>query len=322
MIGSGRRRRARRAERAVAVRGRRLKGALAVVLGALALGLIAWFALIPYPWTLHARNPERSALMEQRTREALESGTELEIRQEWVPLEEISSELVRAIVVAEDYRFREHEGVDWVSLAEEVQWSGGEQFSWLSPSDVGALSRAVGYAWDHRDDIRGRSTITQQLAKNLYFGTDRTLLRKAMEFVVARRLERRLGKDRILELYLNVAEWGPGIFGAEAAARAYYGRSAAELSLEQAAELAATLPHPLTSNPVHRPGQMLWRKDLILRRLDPGAGIPDAPLPLAPPELEVGVEPLLEIPEAELVPLVPLADAAAAEGAIPATDSI
>jgi monofunctional biosynthetic peptidoglycan transglycosylase len=116
-----------------------------------------------------------------------------------------------------------------------------------------------------------------------------------MELVVAGRLERRLGKDRILELYLNVVEWGPGVFGAEAAARGYFGRSAASLSLDQAAALAATLPHPLTSNPAHRPSRMLWRKDLILQRLDPTSGIPAAPLPLPEPEIDIGIEPGLEI---------------------------
>jgi membrane peptidoglycan carboxypeptidase len=116
-----------------------------------------------------------------------------------------------------------------------------------------------------------------------------------MELVVAGRLERRLGKDRILELYLNVVEWGPGVFGAEAASRRYFGRSAASLSLDQAAALAATLPHPLTSNPAHRPSRMLWRKDLILQRLDPTSGIPAAPLPLPEPEIDIGIEPGLEI---------------------------
>ena len=285
----------------------------------LASGLVLWLVVIPYPRALRSGEPGPTALMEQRRNEAREAGTDLEIRHEWVSLEEISPSLVRAVLVAEDYRFREHAGVDWVSLAEEVQWSGDEEFSWLSPADLGALSRAARHAWANREDMRGRSTITQQLAKNLYFGTDRTLLRKAMEFVVAGRLEKRLGKDRILEIYLNVVEWGPGIFGAEAAARAYFDRSAASLTLEQAAELAATLPHPLTSNPVHRPSRMLWRKDLILRRLDPGAGIPDAPLPLPPLDLDVGAGPLLEIQEAELVPL----GASATTGStLPTPDSI
>jgi monofunctional biosynthetic peptidoglycan transglycosylase len=274
---------------------RRGKVALALLAGTLAIGLVLWFVVIPYPWTQSTSNPERTALMEQRLAEAREAGTPLEIRQEWTPLEEISPTLVRAVIVAEDYRFRLHEGVDWVSLAEEVRWTGDDSFSWLSPSDLGALRRALAYAWANRHDLRGRSTITQQLAKNLYFGTDRTLARKAMELVVAGRLERRLGKDRILELYLNVVEWGPGVFGAESASRRYFGRSAASLSLDQAAALAATLPHPLTSNPAHRPSRMLWRKDLILQRLDPTSGIPAAPLPLPEPEIDIGIEPGLEI---------------------------
>jgi monofunctional biosynthetic peptidoglycan transglycosylase len=227
--------------------------------------------------------------MEQRLDEARGQGAPLEVRQTWVPLGEISPNLVRAVLVAEDYRFRLHRGVDWVSLGEEVHWTGDESFSWLSPSDLRALSGAIAYVWGNRNEIRGRSTLTQQLAKNLYFGTDRTLYRKGLEFIVAGRLERRLGKDRILELYLNVAEWGPGIFGVEAAAQAYFGRSASSLTLDQAATLAATLPQPLTSNPSRNPSRMLWRKNLILERLDPSLRIPPAPMPL--PDLTI------ELPE-------------------------
>ncbi|MDH5589315.1 MAG: transglycosylase domain-containing protein, partial [Gemmatimonadota bacterium] len=150
------------------------------------------------------------------------------------------------------------------------------------------------------EELRGRSTITQQLAKNLYYGTRRSFLRKVTELVVARRLERRLGKDRILELYLNVAEWGPGIFGADAAAHAYFGVSAASLTLDQAATLAATLPHPLTSNPARRPGRMLWRRDLILSRIDPTRGIPPEPLPFPSPEIDI------PLPEVDLQ--VPVGD--------------
>jgi monofunctional biosynthetic peptidoglycan transglycosylase len=120
-----------------------------------------------------------------------------------------------------------------------------------------------------------------------------------MELVLAPRLERRLGKDRILELYLNVAEWGPGIFGVEAAARAYFGRPASSLSLDQAAALAATLPHPLTSSPARSPGRMVWRKNLLLERLDPSSAIPPSPMPLPPPELDIGVA----IPEPEALPI-------------------
>src|SRR5690606_22402408 len=102
--------------------------------------------------------------------------------------------LRRAVLVAEDHRFRTHRGVDWVSLAEEVSWTGDDAFSWRSPDDLRALGAAMLHAWRNRDDLRGRSTITQQLAKNLYFGTERSFVRKALEVVVAKRLERRLEK--------------------------------------------------------------------------------------------------------------------------------
>ena len=263
---------------------RRLAYAAATVV-ALALGF--WYIVIPYPRGLATGDPGMTSLMEQRVREARAAGDSLVIRREWVDLDDISPHVRRAVVVAEDYRFREHEGVDWVSLAEEVQWTGGEDFSWWSPADLRALAGAVLYAWRNRSELRGRSTITQQLAKNLYFGTDRSFARKAMELVVAKRLERHLEKDRILELYLNAAEWGPGIFGVEAAARVYFGRSAANVGLAQAAALAGTLPHPLTSNPAHRPSRMAWRRDLILSRLQPGASAVPAPIPEPPPELVI-----------------------------------
>lgn len=264
--------------------GRWLEPLLTLVAVGVAAALLFWFTVIPYPRGLQTGDPGASALMEQRMEEARSAGDTLEIRRKWVPLAEISPNLQRAVVVAEDYRFREHEGIDWVSLAEEVDWKGDEDFSWLSPSDLGALVDALQYVWENRSELRGRSTLTQQLAKNLYFGTDRRLIRKAMEAVVAKRLERQLDKDRVLELYLNIAEWGPGVFGAEAAAQAYFGRSAEKLSLHQAATLAATLPHPLTSNLHTRPSRMLWRKDLILDRIDPSRRVPVIPSPLPPPD--------------------------------------
>ena len=256
------------------------------LLGGLAVGMfVIWFVVIPYPRGLEAGDPGPTALMEQRVREAREAGDSLSIQRAWVDLGEISPNMRRAVVVAEDYRFREHGGVDWVSLAEEVEWTGDEDFSWLSARDLLALARAVSHAWENRAELRGRSTITQQLAKNLYFGTDRSFVRKAMELVVARRLERSLDKDRILELYLNAAEWGPGVFGVEMAARRYFGRSAADLTLAQSAALAGTLPHPLTSNPAYRPGRMEWRRDLILSRLAPSGRSVPGPIPEPPPDL-------------------------------------
>lgn len=263
-----------------------------VVLGAgCAVALLVWFVVIPYPRGLESGDAGITALMEQRLEEARAAGDTLAIRRQWVPLDEISPNLRRAVVVAEDYRFREHEGIDWVSLADEVKWTGDDEFGWSSTADLRALRDALGYVWTNRSELRGRSTLTQQLAKNLYFGTDRSLLRKAMEAVVAKRLERQLEKDRILELYLNIVEWGPGVFGAEAAAQAYFGRTAASLSLWQAATLAATLPHPLTSNLHTRPGRMVWRRNHILDRIDPARGIPASPSPIPPPDFGAEFDP-------------------------------
>jgi len=283
--------------------GRRRRILLGLGGAALVGALVLWYVVVPYPWGLQSQNPTLTSLMRQRVDEARREGVPFEIRQEWVPLEDVSPNLVRAVLVAEDYRFRQHAGVDWVSLAEEVRWTGDDDFSWLSASDLKALAGALRYAWTHRDELRGRSTITQQLAKNLYYGTDRSFSRKAAELIVARRLERRLDKDRILELYLNVAEWGPGVFGAEAAAKTYFGRSASALTLEQAAALAGTLPHPLTSNPARSPSRMLWRKDLILQRLDPTRGLPSAPMPLPEIEIDLGMDVELDVDvEPELSP--------------------
>ncbi len=234
-------------------------------------GAWAWFVWIPLPRGLDEGPPPRTAVMDERVRLARDSGAPLQLRWEWVPLERISPHLVRTVLVAEDDRFREHRGVDWRALAEELGWARGDTFRWTDPGDLRELARVLSLGWGRRDELRGRSTITQQLARNLYLGTDRSLPRKGREFVVAARLERSLGKDRILELYLNVAEWGPGVFGAEAAALHYFGVGASDLTLDQAAALAATLPHPLTSNPHQSPARMRWRQSLLLERL--GAGV-------------------------------------------------
>ncbi|HEX2167381.1 MAG TPA: biosynthetic peptidoglycan transglycosylase, partial [Longimicrobiales bacterium] len=215
-------------------------------------------------------------------------GEDLEIRREWVPLDRISDRLERAVIVAEDGRFRDHRGVDWNALRDEFRYEGDEDFSWFDTGDLGALSKSLSYYIENRDKVRGRSTITQQLAKNLYFSTARSPVRKLEEYIVARRLEMFLSKDRILELYLNIVEFGPGIFGAEAAAQHYFGRSAADLTGDQAAALAATLPHPLTSNPDHNPGQMRWRKGQILSRMGGSGAVETVPLDPALDEREDG----------------------------------
>src|SRR5437773_551340 len=137
------------------------------------------------------------------------------------------------------------------------------------PRKAGAAAlgtAALATAWRNRDRLRGASTITQQLAKNLYLSPSRNPLRKLKEGVTALRLELALPKDRIFQLYLDVVEWGPGLWGADAASRAYFGVPASQLNESQAAALAATLPHPRTSNPTFQPDRMLARRDLILAR--------------------------------------------------------
>ncbi len=174
------------------------------------------------------------------------------------------------VIIAEDSRFRTHHGIDFIELRE--AWAAGGH--------------------------RGASTITQQLAKNLYLSPSRSLFRKLKEAVTAVRLEGALSKPRILELYLDVAEWGPGIWGMNAASRSYYGVSPARLSNAQAAALAATLPQPRTSNPAYRPARMLARRDLILARYYGGR----APVP----HIEEDSIPNLPEIEPPVIPVIPL----------------
>jgi monofunctional glycosyltransferase len=196
-------------------------------------------------------------------------------------------------MAGEDQRFRDHGGIDWANLRRALGYS-RDGFSWGVSRDRRDLGRALGRAWERRDALRGASTLTQQLAKNLYLSPSRNPLRKVKEAVTAYRLEAALGKDRILELYLSVAEMGPEIWGVEAASRYYFDRPAARLSLEQAAALAGMLPFPLRSNPAFRPERMEYRQRLIVRLLrgeevevppvaeEEAAPLPVESLPIAP----------------------------------------
>ena len=247
-----------------------------------ALGALWFFYLsLPWPVLLRVRNPESTSFIDLRVAQARAQGDTLKLRHKWVPLTQISRHLRRAVIIGEDGNFYEHNGIDWEAVAEEVRYRGDADFSWFSTADLRSLGSSLQYYRTHRNRIRGRSTITQQLAKNLYFSEERSLTRKVGEFLVARRLEWFLSKDRILEVYLNSVEWGPGIFGAEAAAQYYFDKPAAKLTPSEAASLAATLPHPLTSNPRYRPGRMSWRRGLILARM--GVAGPVKTVPLEPP---------------------------------------
>jgi len=262
-----------------------------------------WFLTAPWPLTLPFRDPSTTSFMRMRVDQAEAAGEDFEIDYRPVSLARIAPAMQRAVVVAEDGRFHEHDGVDWHALAEEVRWSGDDEFSMFSIADLGALFNALRYYRSNSEKIRGRSTITQQLAKNLYFSADRSLMRKLEELIVARRLEWFLSKDRILELYLNTSEFGSGIFGVEAAAQRYFDVSAADLSRYQAATLAATLPHPRTSNPERRPGRMAWRRDMILGRM--GGSGPVETVPLGPGDIEIEDPDFIGDPVEEAEPAQP-----------------
>jgi len=208
---------------------RRLLVCLAALLAVLVAGGVYVGAGLPsraHVRVLAATNPGRTALMRQREQEALGRHRKVRTCQSWVPLTAVSRHLIYAVLASEDQKFFGHAGVDWEAIQESIE------------KDV-EKSRLA----------RGGSTITQQLAKNLYFGTGKTPMRKLRELVVARWLEEDLSKARILTLYLNVIEWGDGIYGCEAAALHWYGKPASALTATEAAALAAMIPNPRRINP-------------------------------------------------------------------------
>jgi monofunctional biosynthetic peptidoglycan transglycosylase len=183
-----------------------------------------------------------------------------------VPLDSITEWLPRAAMIGEDNRFLEHGGIDYIAVLEALGYRRAD-FAWGNPKDRAELRYTLGSLWSRRGKLRGASTITQQLAKNLYLSPSRNPLRKVKEGVTAYRLEAALSKRRLMELYLNVVEFGPNLWGAETASQFYFQRAASSLSPGQAASLAGSLPFPLSSNPAYRSGRMRWRRDLILRRM-------------------------------------------------------
>ena len=197
---------------------------------------------------------------------AMREGSPARRRYRPVPLNAMAPALREAAITGEDARFWTHGGIDYYEVRQALGYRRG-RFAWDSARDRAELGRVLGSSWARREALRGASTITQQVAKNLYLSPSRNPFRKLKEAVTAWRLEWALGKPRILELYLNIAELGDGIWGVEAASRRYFNVSARRLTPTQAAALAATLPFPLRSNPGYRPNRMRRRQDLILRRL-------------------------------------------------------
>lgn len=206
------------------------------------LGYI-WFTL-PDVRPLRTTPPETTAFMDLRADEARDAGKPVRKSQRWVGYGNISAHLKRAVIVAEDGAFWSHDGID----LEEIKL-------------------AIEDSWENGEPLRGASTITQQLAKNLYLSPSRNPFRKLTELFITRRLEAELSKRRILELYLNLIEWGDGIWGCEAAARAYFGVPASALSAEQAALMAGAIINPVRYSPAHPNRRLLNRQAIILRRM-------------------------------------------------------
>ncbi len=206
-----------------------------LVIGALLLWSVAAVLLVAARWI----DPPTTAVQMQRRLQAWIHGTPYRKRYDFVPLGQISPNLQHAVIAAEDARFYQHHGFDWnaIQLAAQEDMEGGR--------------------------TRGGSTLTQQLVKNLFFGTGRSFLRKGAETTLVPVTELVLGKQRILELYLNVVEWGPGIYGAESACHYYDKTSARNVNLQQSARLAAILPAPLK----RRPERMNNYSAIILRRM-------------------------------------------------------
>ena len=206
-----------------------------LAIGAVLVWSLAALILVAARWI----DPPTTAVHIQRRLQAWIHSKPYRERYKFIPLSQISPDLQHAVIAAEDARFYQHHGFDWhqIQIAAEDDLEGGR--------------------------TRGASTITQQLVKNLFFGTGRSLLRKGAEFALVPVAELVLGKRRILEIYLNVVEWGPGIYGAESACRYYDGTAARNVGREQAARLAAILPAPLK----RRPERMNHYSEIILERM-------------------------------------------------------
>lgn len=223
---------------------------------------------------LRSVNPEASSLMEQRADEAEDRGQTPRRVQTWVTLDKISPNLQRAVLAGEDANFATHNGFDYEAI--QKAWDEAQRNAAKDAKDEGDSD-----FWPDLpsfDFKRGASTLTQQLAKNLYLSTSRSFIRKGREAIFTALLERFLTKRRILEIYLNIIEWGDGIYGAEAASRYYFNKSAAALTREEAAYLSAMIPSPLNVfNPKKNPKRVVRRQRIILRGLNyvkmpPGTG--------------------------------------------------
>jgi monofunctional biosynthetic peptidoglycan transglycosylase len=251
---------------------RLLRRGIAVLLASGFAYLAYIYLTLPDVRPLRTNNPPTTAFMELRAREAEAQGRTAVKEQRWVSYARISQHLKRAVIVTEDSAFWQHGGIDYDQLRESMEVN-----------------------WERGEFARGASTITQQLAKNLYLSPSKNPVRKLKELLITRRLEAELTKQRILELYLNVIEWGDGVWGADAAARRYFHKNAADLSAPEAALLAGAIANPHIMNPAHPTARLRRRQEMIMHRM--GAVTPP-PVVVEPPPLLTPLEGLPPLPPA------------------------
>jgi monofunctional glycosyltransferase len=267
------------------LRAARLLGRAVAALLAAGFAYVAYIYLtLPDVRPLRTANPSTTAFMQLREREAEAEGIPFKKDQRWVPYSRISQNLKRAVIVTEDSAFWQHGGIDYDQLRESMEVN-----------------------WERGEFARGASTITQQLAKNLYLSPSKNPVRKLKELLITRRLEAELTKQRILELYLNEIEWGDGVWGAEAAARRYFHKSAADLNASESALLAAAIANPHIMNPGHPTARLRRRQDMIMRRMGAVTPPPVVAEPAALPGLPAVLEGAPEMPGS--TPTVPDAGA-------------
>ena len=232
-----------------------------LILGIL-VGVIGYEAIMAARvWRLSSQNPSSTSLIDTRTKEAQEKGQQPRREQVWVPLDRISPNLQRAVLAGEDTNFATHHGFDYQAI--QKAWDQGQKEAAKEATKEGENDDWIPNLPDFK---RGASTISQQLAKNLFLSSQRSFIRKGQEAILTVMLERFLTKHRILELYLNEIEWGDGIYGAEAAAQHYFHKPAIALNTNEAAFLSALIPNPRTVfNPQVNPRRVARRQRIILR---------------------------------------------------------
>ncbi|MGC2237801.1 MAG: biosynthetic peptidoglycan transglycosylase [Pyrinomonadaceae bacterium] len=237
-----------------------------VLIGAVVVWLGYEFITFPNTAKLRNENPTTTSMIEYRISEAKQENREPRKYQVWMPIEQISPHLQRAVLAGEDTHFFEHHGFDWDAI--QSAWDEAQKEAEKEAKEEGDYDPD---AWipPMPSFKRGASTITQQLSKNLYLSEERSFMRKGREAAITYFLERNLSKKRILEIYLNVIEWGDGIYGAEAASRTYFKKSASALTQQEAAYLSAMIPSPLNVfNPQKNPKRVVRRQKVILRGMN------------------------------------------------------